>query len=307
MQHNMAPAATADASPPTPPHAPPAPIVATDRSNPPRLPARAVLLGALIAAAPSPVAAAAPACPDPTQALADAQRQARISTTFLLDPYLRAQPIDVTVAGPRARLSGRVDDASSSDLATRIALAVDGISEVDNRIEVTPGLSIGLDANGGYAGRVTDAGIRAAIRARFDWDRRTHGQTLVVDVDGGRVVLSGTVAAVSARTTAAMLAADTRGVDAVSNRIAVRPAAPAAAPAPQPQAVDETDAVVVARVRMALRYAAAVDARDITVSLVDGVVRLSGQAHGADRRTMAIGLARNVRGVRDIDASLLMQ
>jgi osmotically-inducible protein OsmY len=57
---------------------------------------------------------------------------------------------------------------------------------------------------------------------------------------------------------------------------------------------------------MALRYAASVDARDIAISIVDGEVRLGGSAHGAARRSAAIELVRHVRGVRRIDATLLL-
>ncbi|HZR38233.1 MAG TPA: BON domain-containing protein [Nevskia sp.] len=59
--------------------------------------------------------------------------------------------------------------------------------------------------------------------------------------------------------------------------------------------------------RSAFRLTGWIDASQLSVTTHNGVVRLSGRAASGAERALAIELARNVRGVRGVDASGLQQ
>lgn len=244
------------------------------------------------------------------QSVIDAGREARIATTLALSPHLRAHRLAVSVAGSHAVLSGTVPGHPGRALAAQLALGVDGIASVDNRIRVDA--QVAPDAEtmpGGYAARVDDAGITLLVRSKFEWNRRTHGSALGVTTHAGRVELTGTMPTIHARAMAGQLAANTTGVSAVDNRIHVLPMGPE----PWPPAIGMPDdgevmgdAWITESLSATYRYSASVDADDIAVSTRAGVVTLVGDAHGGAARALAIELARELRGVRAVDASALM-
>jgi osmotically-inducible protein OsmY len=244
------------------------------------------------------------------QSVIDASREARIATTFALSPYLRMHRLAVSVAGSHAVLSGIVGGHPGRALAGQLALDVDGIESVDNRIRVDARAPAGVDAvSGGHAARVDDAGITLLVRSKFEWNRRTNGSALGVATSAGRVELTGTMPTINARATAGRLAANTAGVSGVDNRIHVQPMGPEPWPAAIGMPDDDEvmgDGWITASLSMTYRYSASVQADDIVVSTRDGVVTLVGDAHGGAARALAIELARELRGVRGVDASALM-
>ena len=71
-----------------------------------------------------------------SQDVANARREAQIWTTYAVNPHLKAFDLSVEVRGANAVLTGTVDDGVEKDLAEQIALGVNGIEKVDNRITV---------------------------------------------------------------------------------------------------------------------------------------------------------------------------
>ncbi|MDG9671469.1 BON domain-containing protein [Hahella sp. CR1] len=65
---------------------------------------------------------------------AEGWKEGVIQTRYLLNPALRAFAIQVTVIRDRAVLEGDVDTAIEKVLAEQVALSVDGVSRVDNRL-----------------------------------------------------------------------------------------------------------------------------------------------------------------------------
>jgi len=96
---------------------------------------RNLLLVSAIAAA---IAGTAFATAKPTQEVIDVRQETQIWTTYALSPYLRANDLKVTVHEGKATLTGNVAEDVNKDLAKQIALGVDGIKSVDNKIEVVP-------------------------------------------------------------------------------------------------------------------------------------------------------------------------
>jgi len=122
---------------------------------------RNLLLVSAIAAA---IAGTAFATAKPTQAVIEARQETQIWTTYALSPYLRANDLKVVVHEGKATLTGNVAEDVNKDLAKQIALGVDGIKTVDNKIEVVPNFkSPAQSAERSYGEVVT-----LILRARFE-------------------------------------------------------------------------------------------------------------------------------------------
>jgi osmotically-inducible protein OsmY len=63
-----------------------------------------------------------------------------------------------------------------------------------------------------------------------------------------------------------------------------------------------SDAWITAKVKSSLMFTRSVDAFDITVSTADGRVTLDGIVHTNAERDLAIDVARDVRGVKNVDS-----
>ena len=72
----------------------------------------------------------------------DLRRQSQIWTSYATSQALKMTEIAVSVHGPEVLLTGQVNSSDERVLAERIALAVDGIKRVDNRLEVSAGSSL---------------------------------------------------------------------------------------------------------------------------------------------------------------------
>src|ERR1043166_2272161 len=66
----------------------------------------------------------------------DLRKQSEIWSSYVAQPALRMTEIAVAVRGGEALLTGSVTSDGERVLAGKIALAVDGIKRVDNRLEV---------------------------------------------------------------------------------------------------------------------------------------------------------------------------
>src|SRR6187200_766064 len=87
-----------------------------------------------LAIATSSLSATAGTTPSPD--VTNARLESQIWTTYALSPFLRANDLKVSVHEGKATLTGNVAEDVNKDLAKQIALGVDGIKSVDNKIEV---------------------------------------------------------------------------------------------------------------------------------------------------------------------------
>ena len=70
------------------------------------------------------------------QALTDAGITTSINAELAKDPALRALKIDVDTAGGKVVLRGTAPSADARERATRLAMGVQGVTGVDNRLDV---------------------------------------------------------------------------------------------------------------------------------------------------------------------------
>lgn len=248
--------------------------------------------------------------------ITDARLDARISTTYALSPHLRAKDLEVVVQDGKATLTGTVGEDIEKVLAEQIALSVDGVEEVDNRIIVEDDyVAPERSEERSYGEVIEDATITAAVKSKLMWSRHADGLATSVDTRSGQVTLQGTATSEEAKALAERLAMNTRGVVSVDNQLKVADTEPGADT--EPSAVDTakdtaedagefiTDSWITTKVKSSFLWSSNVSGSDISVTTTDGVVTLSGKVHSETDRDQAIELAQSLRGVKSVDAEEL--
>lgn len=249
------------------------------------------------------ISASGSAYADGAQDITNARKESQIWTSYALSPYLRAHDISVSVENGKATLTGKVAEDVNKELATQIALSVDGVKEVDNQIVVDAAFdppARGTERS--FGDIVDDASITAAIKNKLLWSKYASAVTTDVDTSWGNVKLKGTANSPAARTAAGSIARNTPGVRSVDNQLVVDAVEP---PAEASAAQDMADTWITIKVKSTFGYSSNVDGSDIEVSTADGVVSLRGTVESGVERALAIDMAGNVRGVKSVDASEL--
>ena len=250
------------------------------------------------------------AAPLVSQEVIDARQETQIWTTYALNPYLRANELQVSVHKGTATLRGSVDEGINKELAEEIALGVAGVKEVDNKITVTdnfvtPDKSMARS----YGETIDDSTITAVVKSKLAWSKYTSGLTTKVVTKSGRVLLTGSADSAESKELAGRLAQNSRGVLAVDNRLVIEAAKPSvvddAEDSVKKAGHDVADAWITTKVKSTFLYSNNVDAKDIDVTTTSGVVTLSGKVDSGVERSLAIELAKNVRGVKSVSATSL--
>lgn len=253
---------------------------------------------------------------DMQQGVQDARYETQINTTYTLSPYLRAHDIDVTSVDGKVTLTGIVEDQVVKELAREIAMGVDGVTAVDNQIEVQADFVVPQRdvSERGFADKVNDAYITAAITSKLLWSRYAEGFNTNVDTLNGKVTLRGSAESGAARELAAVLAADTDGVTGVDNQLVIEPRQAATVDAgplgeagtdSEPGALSRagqsiSDTWITTKVKSSFMMSRNVRGNDISVTTTDGVVTLVGKVDSGPQKELAIERASNIRGVVEV-------
>jgi hyperosmotically inducible periplasmic protein len=153
---------------------------------------------------------------------------------------------------------------------------------------------------------VSDTATTAKVKARLAGDSRLD--SISVHTTNGVVTLGGTAPDKDAASTAEQAAKSVSGVKSVDNEVKV-PSSGAAGELGN--AAHETgravsDGWITTKIKTQLKTDHSVQrGSDISVSTANGVVKLSGTAASKDAREQAEAIARNVKGVKSVDASNL--
>lgn len=167
--------------------------------------------------------------------------------------------VNVAVDDGVVTLSGTVENFSAKEAAAADAWSVTGVIDVVNNIEVD------AEAPGSDAGDIS-----RSIENVLEWNSEIDASDIRITTIGGIVTIEGTVESYWKKVRAEDLASDVSGVVEVQNRLAV---------VPTDDAVDERIAEDIVN---AIERKSFVDMENITVSVEDGVVSLSGEV---DSRT----------------------
>ncbi|HPF74934.1 MAG TPA: BON domain-containing protein [Xanthomonadaceae bacterium] len=237
------------------------------------------------------------------QAVKDARLEGQIATAILFNSHLNPFEISVDVDNNVAVLTGTVDESLDKDLAERVAMNAKGITKVENRIAVDSNWKPkeSKDGERNFGDIVSDATVSTSVKSRLLWNDVTDGTDIKVDTNMGRVTLRGTATTAAEKDMAGRIALGTDGVVAVDNLIQVTPGSVNTPTSDSNQPI--ADSWITTKVKSSLLLSKNVDGLDLTVETKNGLVMLGGSASSTAERDLAIEIAKDIRGVKNVDAS----
>ncbi len=252
---------------------------------------------------------------DLTRQLSDARQQGAIDTAFALNRHLDPFDIQVSVEDGVATLSGAVENTAEQELASELAGSIEGVREVDNKLQIDPDLAppvveeqARLVTDKTLAQRFDDATLAATVKSKLLWNSNTEGLDIQVRAENGVVSLSGNAGTPAAKELAGDLVTNTDGVREVHNHLSINTADSATAEAQNAAndaAASISDSWITNKVRASFLYSRNLDALNIKVDTREGFVSLSGTVLSNAEKRLAVETARNIRGVRGVDADAL--
>lgn len=240
--------------------------------------------------------------------LAAARQEGSIWTSFALNKHLSPFKLSVKVSEGTAVLEGQVENQVDRDLAEQIALDTFGINKVDNRLTLNSDLAEQSGQRQPIAQKLEDATLTATVKSKLLWNSQTQGLDISVDTAAGVVTLKGYAQTADAKQLAGQLAHDTDGVYEVNNLISLSAPNSSTTKAEVDTRRTEvaiSDGWITSKVKASLVFNRNLDGLTIDVGTKAGIVSLTGVVASPEEKTMAVELARNIRGVRGVDADLL--
>mgnify|MGYP000138282464 FL=1 len=243
-----------------------------------------------------------------TRELSEARQEGSIWTAFALNRHLNPFTIDVDVENGSAKLTGKVETDVDRDLAEQIALGIEGVKKVDNQLTLDPAFEAKASSEPNLSQRFEDATLVATVKSKLLWNSNTEGLDINVNAANGTVSLTGNAQSAEAKELAGRLAANTDGVREVNNLLSVSGTDSSAAKAQN--AADDvgvavSDAWITSKVKSSFIYSRNLDGLNISVDTQKGMVSLSGSVLSNAEKQLAVETARNIRGVRGVDADAL--
>ncbi|MFK7702218.1 BON domain-containing protein [Pseudomonas caspiana] len=240
--------------------------------------------------------------------LAEARQEGSIWTAFALNKHLSPFKIDVSVEQGTAVLKGKVENQVDRELAERIALDTKGIDKVDNQLQIDPNVAAEPGTKANMAQHFEDATLTATVKSKLLWSSVTEALNIDVDAKEGVVTLKGRAQSPEAKEVAGSLATNTDGVITVNNLISIS-AADSIASRVEPQATspaeDISDVWITSKVKSSLIYSRNLDGLNIKVDTKSGLVSLNGIVANYAEKELAVEIARNIRGVKGVNADAL--
>jgi osmotically-inducible protein OsmY len=147
-----------------------------------------------------------------------------IEGAFLFNRNLSALDIDVEVKGTTAVLNGYVDSPTKKSLAEQVALGVEGITAVDNKLIVDANKALRNDASSATSSvvpAVSDAAITAKVKSKLLANSEVSALKVNVDTKDKVVTLKGEVENDAKRDLVYYITRNTEGVRGVNNKLSV--------------------------------------------------------------------------------------
>src|SRR5678815_5397020 len=156
---------------------------------------------------------------------------------------------------------------------------------------------------------MSDTGITTSVKSKFMADSVVKSSQIEVTTQNGVVTLTGNVDSADAKNKAIELARTTKGVKNVIDMISAREASGAGDAPDTERSVGEavTDSGITISVKSRLLDDPQVKGLRIDVDTRDGVVFLTGSVTSDAEKEKAIQLAKETKGVRDVQANLTLQ
>ena len=147
----------------------------------------------------------------------------KLEAALIFNNQVSVFDIDTEVNGNTATLSGVVSTAVEKDIAEQVALSVDGISHVENKLTVDAKAekSKPKKALHDAADQLSDAKITTMIESKMAVNNQLSAWDIDVDTKDRKVSLNGKVKSEAVRYLAQLVAENTDGVESVENNLVV--------------------------------------------------------------------------------------
>lgn len=163
---------------------------------------------------------------DSKSAFKDGWIESKLETALLLNKHLNPFDIDIRVDNSMATLEGEVYSDIEKELAENIALGVEGIDSVTNKISVIEKPVEIADSTApkgrNFAQYVEDVSTTAAIKTELLASKNIEGLNIDVDTLNDKVTLSGKVKSIEQKALAQAIAAKHDDVKGVVNNLQVK-------------------------------------------------------------------------------------
>jgi osmotically-inducible protein OsmY len=222
----------------------------------------------------------------------DDEIKADIERALAYDVWIDDSLIDVKVLRGHVILSGTAGSLAEKSRAFRSAW-VAGVTSVEDRDLMVDWSRLNkMRRTTEVYPLKSNEEIKQALEDAFADDPRISRFDLEIEVDHGIVTLTGKVDNLKAKRVAEQDAKNTRGVWLVKNLIKVRPGMGSEA-RPMP----DVDAEIARRVRVTLLRNPHLYQHEISVSVHNGAVRLSGKVYSDFEKSLAEDVVSRVKGV----------
>jgi osmotically-inducible protein OsmY len=153
----------------------------------------------------------------------DAWIDTRLETAYLFNPHLNNFTIKTEVEGGDVSLTGKVRSEIDKDLASEIAKSLDGVSSVDNKLEVVADLAEveQPDVDRDFLQKVSDATTTTQVKTKLIANENITAKSINVDTRNQVVRLSGEVNSQAQKQLAEYIARNTSSVKSVQNELEV--------------------------------------------------------------------------------------
>ena len=249
----------------------------------------------------------------------DAMITGQLISTYTLNEYLNPFDISVDTEQGVVTLSGEVESVVERQLAIELAQSVDGVTRVEDQLQVVPELERN-DTSKGFAGTVKNATTTAKIKSQLLWNSETDGLDIQINTRNGVVTLDGTVGSEVEAAMAEQIARNTKGVKSVTSNLIIDPngdqglveqtsaAAKETAKAVKETAVEVGESVqdtwITTKVKSLMVFDRRFEDTDIDVNTQDGTVLLTGTVTAATKERELVNAVQNIKGVKDVNADL---
>jgi len=159
-----------------------------------------------------------------TAQLQESWKKGLLEGAYLFNSHLSNFEIGTQVTGNTAILKGTVSTTTERALAEQVALSIEGIDKVENKLEVNKGKgqNRASDSRGSSThSSTTDSAITTKVKSQLLANSETSGLDIDVQTNEGVVALRGEVDNEVQRELAYYVTRNTKGVDQVINQLKV--------------------------------------------------------------------------------------
>ena len=217
----------------------------------------------------------------------DAEIAADVKARLQWDIWINGGSIQSTVKDGGVILTGTIGSAISKTRAFDDAWVNGAMTVDDNGLKVEPQVN-GVARKQSEYDSTSDGDIQKAVQASLQLDPRVSAFSPNVTVEGGMVILGGSVGNLKAKTAAAQDAKNVMGVVQVDNLLKVRPSQPS------------TDLEMQTQLKAALLWDPLLDSSTIDVAVIQRIAYLSGGVDSSFQKAESQDVASRIKGVLEV-------